>query len=85
MTIIDHTDLSLFLYRNSYSLFASYYTFKEYSLKGPALPVEIKKKINLYGLQHPTPPMSAHKKFQPIRSSRFADYRQHIYENENER
>ena len=27
----------------------------------------------------PRPPMSVHNKFQPIRSSRLAGYRQHIY------
>ena len=60
-----------------------------YKLKGPALPVEKKifKKKNLkqknfeffLAYVKPRPPLSVHKKNQPILSSRLAGYRQHIY------
>ena len=36
---------------------------------------------NFFSLKHPRQPMSVHKNVQPIRSSRLAGYRQHVYIN----
>ena len=48
------------------------------SLKGPALLV--KKNYIYFAFNTARTPISVHKKFQPIRSSRLAGYKQHISE-----
>jgi len=53
-----------------------------YWLKGPALPVGkfFFFNFDFFSLNYtPRPPMSVHKKIQPNRTSRLADYTQHIY------